>query len=108
VCASCASAEDARHPARLLRALEAGLRQPLRARGELGFRPRDIPLAGRLVERFFRFHIGFELRSEAFLRQVFAAGEARSDSVDEAPDREDTAPPSDPQVASARHSSPRL
>ena len=36
VCRACAPVEDARVPARLLRALESGLRQPLRARGELG------------------------------------------------------------------------
>ncbi|HXX46892.1 MAG TPA: DNA repair protein RecO [Myxococcota bacterium] len=108
VCRSCAGPEDARVPARLLRALEAGLRQPLRARGELGFGDRDVELAGRLVERFFRFHIGFELRSEAFLRQVLADGEKPGDLVDGTAGREDTAPPSDPQVASARPASPRL
>jgi len=108
VCRSCAGPEDARVPARLLRALEAGLRQPLRARGELGFGARDVELAGRLVERFFRFHIGFELRSEAFLRQVLADGERPGDLVDGAADREDTAPPSDPQVASARPALPRV
>ena len=108
VCRGCAGADEARHPARLLHALEAGLRQPLRARAELGFGARDVPPAALLVERFFRFHIGFELRSEPFLRQVFAPRAARGDSVDAAPDREDTAPPSDPQGASARHSSPRL
>jgi len=108
VCRSCAGPEDARISARLLRALEAGLRQPLRARGELGFDARDVELAGRLVERFFRFHIGFELRSEAFLRQALADGGAPGDLVDGAAGREDTAPPSDPQVASARPTPPRL
>ena len=38
--------------------------------------------AARLVERFFRFHIGFELRSEPFLRHALADGEARAGSVD--------------------------
>ncbi|HXZ85551.1 MAG TPA: DNA repair protein RecO [Myxococcota bacterium] len=108
VCRSCSGPEDARVSARLLRALEAGLRQPLRARAELGLGARDVELAARLVERFFRFHIGFELRSEAFLRRVLADGAAPGDLVDGAPGREDTAPPSDPQVASARPSPPRL
>jgi DNA repair protein RecO (recombination protein O) len=104
VCRSCAGLDDARISARLLRALESGLRQPLRARATLGFGELDVELAARLVERFFRFHIGFELRSEAFLRQVLADGETSGDLVDGAPDREDTAPPTDPRVAAARPS----
>src|SRR5262245_39036936 len=72
VCRACAGAEEARIAARLLRALEAGLRQPLRARGALGLSGRDVDLAARLIERFFRFHIGFELRSESFLRFALA------------------------------------
>lgn len=102
VCRGCAGPDGARIPALLLRTLEAGLRQPLRSRAELGLSERDVELAGRLVERFFHFHIGFELRSEAFLRQVFADGEAHAVSVDGAPGRGDTAPPSDPQAATAR------
>jgi DNA repair protein RecO (recombination protein O) len=108
VCRSCAGPEEARIPALLLRALEAGLRQPLRSRGELGFSEREVDLAARLVERFFRFHIGFELRSEAFLRQVFADGEARAVSVDGASGHGDTAPPSDPHAATARLEPPHL
>jgi recombinational DNA repair protein (RecF pathway) len=106
VCKSCAGPDDARVPARLLRALEAGLRQPLRSRAELGLGPRDVELAARLVERFFRFHIGFELRSEAFLRGVFADDGVRGESVDADRSREDTAPPSDPHAAKARLDSP--
>jgi len=108
VCRACAGPDDARIPARLLRALEAGLRQPLRARHEIGLSARDVPLAGRLVERFFRFHIGFELRSEAFLRAVFADDGARGDSVDADSGREDTAPPSDPHAATARLEPPHV
>jgi len=108
VCRRCAGPEEARIPARLLRALEAGLRQPLRSRGELDLSEREIDLAARLVERFFRFHIGFELRSEAFLRQVFADREARAASVDGESDRGDTAPPSDPHAATARLEPPQL
>jgi DNA repair protein RecO (recombination protein O) len=108
VCRACAGPDDARIPARLLRALEAGLRQPLRSRREIGLSPRDVPLAGRLVERFFRFHIGFELRSEAFVRGVFADDAARGDSVDAGSGREDTAPPSDPHAATARLEPPHV
>src|SRR5258706_15495029 len=108
VCRSCAGPEEARIPALLLRALEAGLRQPLRSRGELGFSEREVDLAGRLVERFFRFHIGFELRSEAFVRQVFADRQPGADSVDAASGRGDTAPPSDPHPAPARLEPPSL
>ncbi len=108
VCRSCAGPEEARIPALLLRALEAGLRQPLRSRGELGFSEREVDLAGRLVERFFRFHIGFELRSEAFVRQVFADSQPGADSVDAASGRGDTAPPSDPHPAPARLEPPSL
>ena len=108
VCRTCAGPDDARIPARLLRALEAGLRQPLRSRHDIGLPPRDVPLASRLVERFFRFHIGFELRSEGFLRTVFADDGARGDSVDAASDREDTAPPSDPHAAAARLEPPHV
>jgi DNA repair protein RecO (recombination protein O) len=106
VCRACTGPDDARIPARLLRALEAGLRQPLRSRHELGLAPREVPLASRLVERFFRFHIGFELRSEAFLRGVFADDGVRGESVDADRSREDTAPPSDPHAAKARLDSP--
>src|SRR5262245_30104032 len=102
VCRACAPVEDARVPARLLRALESGLRQPLRARGELGLGARDVELAARLVERFFRFHIGFELRSEPFLRAALADAAERAGSVDGAAGREDTAPPTDPGAATAR------
>jgi DNA repair protein RecO (recombination protein O) len=102
VCRSCVGPEEARIPAIFLRALEAGLRQPLRSRRELGFSAREVDLGARLVERFFRFHIGFELRSEAFLRQVFADDEAQAVSVDCAAGRGDTAPPSDPHAATAR------
>jgi DNA repair protein RecO (recombination protein O) len=104
-CRNCAP-DEARISARLLRALEAGLRQPLRSRGELGLSDAEVELAQRLVERFFRFHIGFELRSEAFLRQVFSDGGRRAISVDSAADRGDTAPPSDPHAATARLAPP--
>src|SRR5262245_51096578 len=102
VCRACAPVEDARVPARLLRALESGLRAPLRARAELGLSERDVELAARLMERFFRFHVGIELRSEPFLRAALADAAERAGSVDGAAGREDTAPPTDPGAATAR------
>jgi len=105
VCRACAGPAESAVPVRLLRALEAGLRQPLRARAELGLGARDVERAELLVERFFRFQIGTELRSAAFLRQALAdAEESRADPepVDGVGDRGDTAPASDPGAASAR------
>lgn len=94
VCPRCAREEAEIVPTRLLRALEAGLRQPLRARGSLGFGSRDVERAERLIDRFFRFHIGFELRSEAFLRSALA----ETPAVDVDRGRGDTAPASDPDA----------
>jgi DNA repair protein RecO (recombination protein O) len=96
LCGDCAGADEARYPTRLLRALEAGLRAPLRTRGELGLTAREVELLARLVERFFRFHIGFELRSEPFVRSALAASVPELDSVDSSLGHEDTAPPSGP------------
>ncbi len=56
--------------ARLLLALDAGVRSPLRKRDRLGLSAQDVRRAELLLERFFRFHIGIELRSAPFLREV--------------------------------------
>ena len=74
-------------PARLLAALEQGIRTPLRARGRLGLAPRDVGRLELVVDRFFRFHIGIELRSTPFLRQVLTQG-----AVDASRARGDNAP----------------
>jgi hypothetical protein len=103
VCRNCAGPAEGTVPLRLLRALEAGLRQPLRARFELGLSARDVERVELLVERFFRFQIGTELRSAAFLRQALADLEAATDdvrAVDGAGERGDTAPAAAPIGAS--------
>jgi DNA repair protein RecO (recombination protein O) len=111
VCRACAGPAEAAVPVRLLRALEAGLRQPLRARGELGLGARDVERIELLVERFFRFQIGTDLRSAAFLRQALAdaeesAGDARA--VDGAGERGDTPPAAAPDSASSQTGPSRL
>ena len=95
VCRSCAGPAESSVPLRLLRALETGLRLPLRARAELGLSARDAERVELLVERFFRFQIGTELRSAAFLRQALAAARenpVRERAVDGTGERRDTAP----------------
>jgi DNA repair protein RecO (recombination protein O) len=73
VCRSCAVGEDIRMPARLAFALDRGIRTPLRERRKLGLTSRDVRQAELLLDRFFRFHIGIELKSAAFLRDILAA-----------------------------------
>jgi DNA repair protein RecO (recombination protein O) len=95
VCRSCSGPAEAAVPLRLLRALEAGLRQPLRSRAELGLAASDVERVELLVERFFRFQIGTDLRSAAFLRQALADAEEssrQSRAVDGVGERGDTAP----------------
>lgn len=86
VCASCRDGEGLAVSARLLAALEQGIRTPLLARGGLGLGTRDVARLELVVDRFFRFHIGIELRSTAFLRQILSprpvdAGRARGDNA---------------------------
>jgi len=50
-----------------LRALEQGLRFELAQSGRVALAPAALDEARRLVDRFARFHVGVELRSEAFL-----------------------------------------
>ena len=88
VCASCHDAGEV-FPVSpgLLLALEAGIRTPLRARSRLGLSGEDIGRLELLVDRFFRFHIGLELRSMAFLREILSLR-----SLDGARTRGDNAP----------------
>ena len=86
VCSNCREGEGFAASARLLAALEQGIRSPLRERGSLGLGPRDVGRLELLIDRFFRFHIGIDLRSTAFLRQVLTpgavdAGRARGDNA---------------------------
>ncbi len=74
VCAHHALGEDGRVAPGLLRALEAGIRTPLRARQGLGLDARAVAEAERLMERFFHFHVGFELRTAPFVRDFVPRG----------------------------------
>ena len=79
MCARCAPAE-ATWPARVLLALERGIRTPLRQRKALGLRPSEVRGAERLIQRFFQFHLGIELRSAAFLAEALDAAERSLDA----------------------------
>ena len=70
VCPDCASGEAPAVPVWLLAGLEAGIRTPLRQRGELGIPDRAVGQAERLLSRFLQFHVGFELRTANFLSQI--------------------------------------
>ncbi len=87
VCRPCGAGEEARVPVGLLCAIEAGIRLPLRERGRLALAPHALRRAELLLDRFFRFHIGIELKSAAFLRDILGF-----ERVDAAPPAEDTAP----------------
>jgi DNA repair protein RecO (recombination protein O) len=75
VCARCgrgASAALTAHPG-TLRALEQGLRLDFDKLDRLAMGGASLIEARRILERFQRFHLGFELRSERFLDQVIPA-----------------------------------
>ncbi len=74
VCRRCVSPEDASVPVRVLYALEAGIRAPLRERGQLGLRPSDVALAEILIDRFAHFHLGSQLRSPRISRRFLSEG----------------------------------
>ncbi len=84
-CARCADPGAPRTRASLLLALEAGIRTPLRERGALGLGEAEVREVEPLLERFFRFHVGLELRTTDFVHQVVPF---RS-SVDASPGRGD-------------------
>ncbi len=91
VCRSCGSGEGAGVPVSLLRAIEEGIRTPLRERGRLALTPPAVRRAELLLDRFFRFHIGIELRSAPFVRDILGV-----ERVDPSRPGEDTAPAQDP------------
>ncbi|MCP4005646.1 MAG: DNA repair protein RecO [bacterium] len=68
VCRDCCVPEAAEVPLRLLRGIAAGIRTPLRDRKTLGLSIEEARHADALMSRFSRFHVGLEMRSEAFLR----------------------------------------
>jgi DNA repair protein RecO (recombination protein O) len=72
VCRSCAPSSNASMPGSLLKALEAGIRLPLKERGRLGLSSGDVGRAEALLDRFFRFHLGSELRTGSFLRRILS------------------------------------
>ena len=69
LCPNCRVGGGLMTPGGLLLGLERGLRSPLRGRAELNLGPDAVRRLELLTDRFFRFHIGIELRSTAFLRQ---------------------------------------
>lgn len=111
VCRVCAGAVESEVSVKLLLALEAGLRQPLRARAELGLGARDVERAELLVERFFRYQIGTDLRTAAFLRQALADAEGSGGferAVDGLGGHADTPPAAAPDGAPAQTGPSRL
>ncbi len=104
VCARCLKAriEDGEPPpsvpARLLRALEAGIRTPLRERDALGLDASEVRRIEAMMRRFFQFHIGFELRTERFLQETLDSGR-----LDAGSKRRDTAPARTPRPPGADH-----
>ncbi len=72
VCAACRSPEDQGLPIHLgtLRALQSSLGFELSALARIGLSGNALGEAEGLLRRFLRFHVGLELRSEAFLTQL--------------------------------------
>ena len=87
VCSACAGSEACHTRPELLAALESGLRMPLRERAGLGLGPADVRRLERHLDHFFRFYIGFELRSDGFLRTVLDAVDGAAAPGDTAPAR---------------------
>lgn len=69
LCSRCRVGEDVPISGGLLLSLEHGVRSPLLERSELNLGVDAIRRLELIVDRFFRFHVGVELRSTAFLRQ---------------------------------------
>jgi DNA repair protein RecO (recombination protein O) len=84
VCAACAAPDDDSVSPELMRALDLGLRTPLRDRAALGLTARGIQRAEELLDRFFRFHVGLELRSSEIVRGLVSL-DARDPRLDTAP-----------------------
>ena len=73
-CSNCKREEGSSVPVHLgtLRALEQGLHLGIDKLDRLKIADREMREAEQLVGRFHRFHVGLELRSEAFLSEAFA------------------------------------
>ncbi|HVN37593.1 MAG TPA: DNA repair protein RecO [Myxococcota bacterium] len=78
VCESCAATLAGLLPVQrgTLRALEQGARLDPAQLDRLVLPPRALAEAEQLLDRFSRFHLGVELASERFLRELIASGEA--------------------------------
>ena len=86
VCLACVPAPAGRVSTALLHALEAGIRLPLKDRGRLGLGPGDVTRAEALLDRFFCFHLGSELRTSPFLRGILRNSlDSPKPSIDTAP-----------------------
>lgn len=74
-CQECDGGHGATLPVHLgtLRGLDRGMLLGLAKLDRLAIGTREMREAEMLVGRFHRFHVGLELRSEAFLREAFAA-----------------------------------
>ena len=72
LCARCRSPEDEGRPVHLgtLRALHSSLGFELDRLGRIALPAAALAEAQALLRRFLRFHVGLELRSEAFLDQL--------------------------------------
>ncbi len=80
VCDPCAAGMDGllRVQPGTLRMLEQGLRFDLERLDRLAMAGQRLEEARRLIERFQRFHIGIELRSERFLREALGSSAAHA------------------------------
>ena len=76
VCGACAGRVEGLLPVHLgtLRVLGQGLRMDPDHLGRLAIDDRALAEARALLERFQRFHLGVELRSERFLNEVLPIG----------------------------------
>ena len=76
LCARCRTPEDAGLPIHLgtLRALESSLGFELDRLGRIALGGQGLSEAQALLRQFLRFHVGLELRSEAFLDQLTLRG----------------------------------
>lgn len=73
-CERCRGEQENLLPVHLgtLRALEQGLRFGVQKLDRLVMGTRELREAEQLIDRFHRFHVGFELHSESFLREAFS------------------------------------
>lgn len=83
VCSACARGQEGLVPVALgtLRALAAGLALPTEALARHALPGAGEREAARLLQRFQRFHVGVELRSERFLEEVLPTADPGPDAA---------------------------